>query len=136
MALISLVFILALALHYAASQFENFPPALRGMAARVTENIRPLSYWGVIYGILALVLSPLTADDGSELAVHLLANAMIFLMALPLALDMVLERHHEKVPAVLVAELRNLVGWITRNEKAVALAGGIMAVLLFVTMLG
>lgn len=132
MGIFSLFFIAVFSLLFISRGWEKKPEAVVKAVDKIMENIDTLSFAGFIYGLVAIILTPLVAPrGGGELLICLFSNVLISLMALPYALQHIENKYRDKVNASVMAELKNFVGFVTRHEKNIGLLGGVLTVMLF-----
>lgn len=132
--IISLFFLLAFSALYAEKSIQKRPAFLSKAAAKVAENVDALSFWGFVYALAALILTPLFLTGGFTVMIMVLSNMFLLLMVLPFTLDRLVETAGDKIPGSLASEFRQLVEGISRREKIMAYAGAGMAFLLFAVL--
>jgi hypothetical protein len=135
MGIASLFFLIGFTLLYASKSLENKPGFVDRAAEKIHDNIDAFTTWGLVFGLIALVLTPLARMYGTlEVVIRVAANILIICMTLPYTLDMLLGKYQARVGDVLAAELRKLTSFVTSNEKAFAWAGIVTSVLLFAVL--
>jgi hypothetical protein len=131
---ISFFFLVAFSIVYVGKTLTGKPAFLEKAEQKITDNLHQIAFWGFGYSIVAILLTPVFAHGNFALLVQLAANIVLFMMALPYALDQLLAKYPDKVPAALIGELKNLVGIVGKKEKAVGYAGAALSFLLFLTL--
>lgn len=135
MALTSLILILVFTALYLHKSLEKKPEVLTKVVDKITPHIDQVGFWGVIYGLVAMVLTLLFGYSSLDMLVRLLTNFMIALMALPFVLDRLIAFVQQKVSnPVIIDEIRNLVGWVSKNERFIGYMGALCSVVLFVVL--
>lgn len=131
MGLITLFFLVIFTLLYLSKSLQNKPQLMTQAVEKITDNLDQVSLWGAIYGLAAAVLTLIMIYSGAEMLIRLASNVLIVLMTLPFVFDRALAKFQEKLNPVIVTESRNLVGWITKQEKYIGYAGAVCSLLLF-----
>jgi hypothetical protein len=134
MGLITLVLVLAFSLLYLSKSLEKKPAAMSQAVDKINMHIDQLAFWGAIYGLVMAILTLIMGYSGSDMFVRLLANIMIVVMALPFVFDRLLAKFGEKVNPAIQEEAKNIVGWITKQEKYIGYVGAAIGVLLFAVL--
>lgn len=128
---ISLLLLGSFSLLYLSASWADKPGFIIKAVAFLQENIKKLSIIGVVYGLFAIIIVPLTRATGMEIIVTLLANILIVLLALPYAFDMIVEKLGDKVNPTLRDESHKLIHWITINGRIMGIIGAVFTLLLF-----
>ena len=131
LAFLTFVFMLAFTLVYLGKSLEKKPAFLTRMVDTITNHMDQVSLWGGGYGLLAALLTLLTVSNPTYMLICLASNILIVLMALPFVFDRAVDKFQAKANPAFIDEGRNLVGWVTRNEKYLAYVGVVCTVLLF-----
>ena len=134
MGLITLLVTIAFTVLYYGRSMEKKPEPLVLVTNKIMTHVGQIAYWGGVYGIVAAFLTLLMRYGISDMFIRLLNDVMICLMALPFIFDKLTEKYNGKVNAAILEEARNLVGWVSRNEKAVSYIGTVCAARLFFTL--
>jgi hypothetical protein len=132
--LITLFFLLCFTVLYLSKGLATRPEWLSKAAEKVTDNVQVLSFWGLIYSVIAVVLTPLIVRGGGTILVGVLSNALLFFLILPYMMEHLLQKYQDKVPAPVVEELKNAVAFITSREKIAGYVGAGFSFLLFVVL--
>lgn len=132
--LITFFVLAAFSLLYINAFWSGKPEFVEKAVAFLKGNLTNLALFGVFYGLIAALLTPITVFNSTELLVRLVANILIFLMALPYAIDRLVEKYGDKMNAAIIEEVRNIVGHVTRQEKIVGIVGTAVTVLLFAVL--
>lgn len=133
--LLSFVFILLLTLFYVSKTLATKPAPLVQVVDKVNAYINQIALWGSVCGVLGVLLTLMVSYTGGEMMIRLLANLMIVLMALPFIFDKLAAKFRDKINPAIEEEAKNLVGWITRQEKYVGYAGAVFCLLLLGVMI-
>ena len=131
MGLITLLFLLALTLSYFGKFWEGKPDFIAGIIDKINANMSQVALWGALYGLVMIVLTLVMGYSGGDMIVRFLANLMIVIMALPFVFERLLAKFESKINPAIATELRNIVGWITRQQKYVSYAGLALCLILF-----
>lgn len=134
MALITLILLVAFTMIYLARSLDNKPAWLTAAVDNIMAYIDPLSFWSIIYGLVALLMAALLVHTPLDIMVRLLANAMIILLALPYAFQKLVARFQGEENAAILESLHDIVNGITRHEKTAAFVAAGTAVVLFAVM--
>lgn len=135
MGFVSLFFLIVFTLHYVGNSLENKPDFIVSAIDKIEANIDNLAFWGLFFGLLATILTPMAHVNNSfELLVRFVANIWIVVLALPLSLDHLLEKYKEKLSEPLAEELRNIGSAVTRRGKVFGYTGAVLCVMLFAMM--
>jgi len=134
MALITLLVVLAFTALYFSRAFEKKPVQLVQVTDKMMVHIGEIAKWGAIYGLVAFVLTLLSRYTLGDLLIRLVNNALICVMALPFVFGKIVERYQGKINVAIIDEAKNLVGWISANEKGMSYVGAISAAALFLTL--
>jgi len=132
--IISLFFLVAFTLLYLSKALANQPAFMVKAVDKITANIEPLAFWGVVYSLVAFILTPLLVSGGFTVMIMLLANILLFLLALPYTLEHMLAKYPDKVSPAIARELKSLVGAVTDREKVAGYAGAALSFLLFLAL--
>ena len=133
MGLVTLFFLIVFTLFYLSKSFEKKPAFLDTVVNRIQDNLAKVSMWGLIYGLVAIVLSPvMVASDSMGVLMRLVANFLIVAMTLPYTLDRILEKI--KMNETVSSEIKSSINWITKNEKIIGYIGAAVALLLFAVL--
>jgi hypothetical protein len=131
MGLITLLIAIAFTVLYFGRSLEKKPEQLVRVTGIMMTHIDKIARWGGAYGITATVLTLVIGYSAGDMLIRLVNNLMICMMALPFIFDKLTEKYHGKVNAAIMEEARNLVGWVSRNEKYLSYAGATCAAVLF-----
>jgi len=134
MGLITLLIALAFTALYINRSLEKKPELLTRLTDQMMAHIDKVARWGAGYGIAACIFTLLIRYNLGDMVIRLINNAMICMMALPFIFDQLTEKYHGRVNAAIMEEAKNLVGWVSRNEKFVGYIGAVCAALLFFTL--
>lgn len=134
MALASLLLLLVFCALYLHRVLPNPPAALVKVTDKVSPHLEPLAFWTVIYGLVAILLTPIFVWGTLDVVIRLLANATLVIMALPAAYGQINTRMGGKVNEAIAESLADMIRGIERQQKFVGYAGCAMAVLLFAVM--
>jgi hypothetical protein len=132
--LVTLAFLICFTIIYISKGLESKPEWLSNAAARLTGNIQLLAFWGLFYSVAAILLSPIMVESRGLMLVVFLSSIVLFLLTLPYMLDYLLGKYPDKVPAAVVNELKNAVGFVTSREKLAGYVGGGISFLLFLML--
>ncbi len=132
--LISLAFLVAFTMLYLSKSMASKPKFMEDVVAKISANIETLSFWGVLYGLGAGLLSMIMARDPMELFIGFAAHVFLIVMALPYSFDRLSAKCAGKVNEAIMSETKSLVGWFTRQEKYIGYAAVAVAVLYFAVL--
>jgi hypothetical protein len=131
MGLITFFLLGAFSLLYISKSIPNKPAFVDKAVTAIADNIDKLAMIGVIYGLIAAFLTPLTNMGVIDMLVRLLANLMIVILALPYTFDKIVAKYQEHLNGPIVEEFSILVKRIVRQEKLFGIIGTSLTVLLF-----
>lgn len=131
MGLITFLMLGAFSLLYISKTWENKPAFVQTAVDFLNRNLEMLAIVGLVYGLVAAILTPIMIYLPLDMFVRLIANVMIIVMALPYSFDKIATKYSGKMNSAVEKEGRNFVGWISANEKTVGIAGAVVTVLLF-----
>lgn len=131
MGLISLLFLVAFTLVYFGKFWESKPDFVAGLIDKITAHLGRLALWGTVYGLVMIVLTLIMGYNFGDTMIRFFANILIVVMALPFVLDRLLAKLEGKMNPAILTELKNIVGWVTRQEKYVSYAGIVVSLILF-----
>jgi len=134
MGLITLVFLLTFTTLYLSKSMEKKPELVTMVVDKITIHLDRISLWGAGYGLIGAVLTLLMVYSGGDMFVRLLANVMIFLMALPFMFEQLLPKFQEKMNPAFIEEAKNIVGFVTKQDKYIGYAGAVVSLLLFAVL--
>lgn len=132
--IITLFFLVCFSILYVSKGLENKPEWLAKAADSVGRNAETLAFYGLIYSLIAALLSPVGVAGEFRAMLAFLANAVLFLLVLPYALDHLLAQHETKVPAGVARELKNIAAAVTQREKTMGYIGAGFAFVLFIAL--
>jgi hypothetical protein len=132
--LISLVFLVAFTMLYLSKSMASKPKFMEDAVAKISANIETISFWGVIYGLAAGVLSMIMARYRMELFVGFAAHVLLIVMALPYSFDRLSAKCAGKVNEAIMTETKSLVGWFVRQEKYIGYAAAVVTLLYFAVL--
>jgi hypothetical protein len=130
MGLITLLVVVALTALYFSRSMDKKPPQLLRVTDIMTEHIE-YANWVFLYGLVALFFTLLLHYDLGDMLIRIANNALICLMTLPFLFDKWTAKYHGKVNAAIIEEARNIVGWVSHNEKITSYIGAVLATVLF-----
>ncbi len=135
MGLITLLLVVAFTALYLSKSLEKKPEMLVRVTEKITPHIDQVALYGAAYGVVAAVLTLIMHYNTVEgMLARLASDVLICAMALPFIFDQLAAKYRGKVNVVILDELRNLVGWVSRNEKIVGYAGGVCSLMLFAVL--
>lgn len=132
--ILSFVFLLSFTLIYVSKSLEKKPAAVTQVVDKINANVNQIALWGAVCGAVGALLTLIVSYSGGEMTIRLLANVMIVLMALPYIFDKLVTKFGDKINPAIESEAKNLVGWISRQEKYVGYAGAVFTFLLLYAM--
>ena len=121
MGLITVALLAALGLLLCGGAIKNKPPFLEKLIAQIKTQTDNLGLWGVVYGLVALFLTVVGTSDQVTLALRLLGNALIVVMALTIGFDRIMGFFPKFNPAVR-DEFRTVVNKIAANGTWIGFA--------------
>lgn len=131
MGLITFFLLGALSLLYISKSIPNKPEFINKAVAAISDNIEKLAMIGVIYGLIAAFLAPLTVVGVVDMLVRLFANLMVVVLAMPYTFDKIVAKYQEHLKGPVVDELGTLVKRIIDQEKLFGIIGTVFTILLF-----
>lgn len=131
MGFITLIVLVVLTLIYMGKFWDSKPAFIAKAAAVIDEHAEKVAFWGGAYALVAFLLTLALGYSGGDMIVRLAANALVFLMALPLAMEEVTRHLGGKLGPSVMDEVRNLGAWATRQEKYLGYAGVAVSLILF-----
>ena len=131
LAFLTFLLTLTFTLLYFSKGIEKKPAFLAKIIDTLTQHLNQIALWGSGYGVVAIVLTLLTASNPTYTLICLASNILVVLMALPFALDSVADKFRDKINTVVLEEAKSLAGWVTGHEKYVSYVGMVCSVLLF-----
>jgi hypothetical protein len=135
MGLITLIVIIAFTAFYLGRSMEgNRPEQLTLVVDKMIAHIDLIAKWSGIYGVAAAALTLVMRYTPGDMLIRLVCNVLICLMALPFIFNRLTEKYHGKVNAAIMEEAKNVVGWISRNEKYVSYIAAACSAILFFTI--
>lgn len=133
--LITLFFLGCFTFLYVGRSLDEKPPfVLRGVE-RIEVSLGQLGFWGLVFGLVALVLTPGFVPGSNFKLIVFLSNVTLALAALPRALETVLKKWPDKFSEGLTKDLRALAAAIEAREKYVGYAGAFFCFFLFISLL-
>jgi hypothetical protein len=133
--LVTLAFLIAFTLFYIGKSMTKKPEWLGKAVDNIVAHLDTIAFWGVIYGLVAIVLVVLLGNyDALLLFVSLIANVLVIVMALPFSFEKLSAKLEPKANAAVAETLRDLVGGVSRNEKYIGYAGAVIAFLMFAVL--
>jgi len=131
MGLITLLVAIAFTALYFGRSMDKKPEPLARVTNMMMPHIDQIAKWGALYGVVASALTLLWGYGLGDMLIRLVNDLLICMMALPFIFDKLTEKYHGRVNAAIMEEARNLVGWVSRNEKNMSYAGAACAAVLF-----
>lgn len=132
--LITLILLGAFSLLYVSKSITQKPEFVTKALKFISDNIDMLALVGLIYGIIAAMLTPLTALSTTEMLIRFLANLMLVVLALPYTFERLATKYADKMNEAFVSEFRAFTGRIMSNEKIFGIAGAVIALFLFAVL--
>lgn len=132
--LITLILLGAFSLLYVSKSIAQKPEFISKALKFITDNIEMLALIGLIYGIIASVLTPVTTASSTEMLIRFLANIMLVVLALPYTFERLATKYADKMNEAFVSEFRAFTGRIMSNEKIFGIAGAVIALFLFAVL--
>ena len=133
--LATLIFAAAFSLLYASKMMSQKPAVVDKLVSKIGENLETLSYWGVIYGLIAAFITPIFYQDAYDILSGMFAAAMVVLMALPYSFEKITSKIGKNINPAVIESLRDMHVGIVKFEKIIGNLGIAAAVLLFAVML-
>ncbi len=131
MGLITLLLLLAITVLYLEKTIENKPAFLNNISVLLHNNIKILTFWGALYGVVGIILTPTMAYSGGDVLIRVVANLMIIIMALPFIFDIYAEKLEEKTNPIVKKELSRAIEGIKKQEKIIGYIAAVICILLF-----
>jgi hypothetical protein len=134
MGLVTLALITTFSLLYLSKSLGKKPAVITRVVDLISNNLDKVALWGAAYAFIAAVLTLVMVYNAGDMLLRLVANLMIVVMALPIVFERMLPKFQEKLNPVIVEESKNLIGWVTKQEKYVGYAGAALSLLLFAVL--
>lgn len=134
MGLVTLVLLFAFVALYLSKSLDKKPEAMTSAVEKISGNLDKLALWGGAYGVAATLLTPVMGFGGGDMFIRFISNVMIMMMALPFVFNRFLPKFEEKLNPAILEEVKNFVGFITKQEKYVGYAGAVIGILLFAVL--
>lgn len=134
MGLITLAFLLSFTILYLSKTMEKKPALAARAVETITTHLDKIALWGAGYGIVGALLTLVMVYGGGDMFIRLIANIMIFLMALPFVFEQMLPKFQEKMNPAIIEEAKNIVGFVTKQDKYIGYAGAVVSLLLFAVL--
>lgn len=129
--LITLILLGAFSLLYISKSMNNKPDFITKAVNFISENLEMIALIGLIFGIIAAILTPIAAKDTTEMLIRFIANLLLVVLALPYTFERLATKYSDKINEALVTECRGFTGKILAHEKAFGIAGCVVTLLLF-----
>lgn len=114
MGLITVGMLAALGLLLCGEAIKNKPAFLETLIEKLKSQTETLGLWGVIYGFVALFLTMVGTSDQVTLALRILGNVLIVVMAFTIGFDKIMGFFPKFNPVVL-EETRGVIAKIRSN---------------------
>jgi len=135
MGLITLLLLGTFTLLYVSKAVPKKPEYMQKALAFISENMRYLAMAGVIYGLIAVCLTPIMRNVVPlDMFIRMWANVLLALMALPYCFERIISHHKEKINSAILGEVRGLVNTVIAWEKIVGIIGVVTCLALFATV--
>lgn len=135
MGLITLVFLLAFTALYLSKSLEKKPEFVNQAVEKINTNLDKVALWGAAYATIGVFLTLIIGySSAGGMLVRLLANIMVIVMALPFIFEQLLPKFEAKVSAGVVEKTRAAIACVTKQEKYIGYAGGVISLLLFAVL--
>lgn len=131
MGIITLLLLGAFTLIYASGWIPKKPPFIEKAIAFLFDNMKYLGVGAFVYGLIDAIITPLQVPNVEYMAVRMLSDILIVVMALPFCFDKLVEKHKHKINTAVLEEVSSSIGWVRANAKIVGAAGVVMTILLF-----
>jgi hypothetical protein len=132
--LITLAFLVSFSIIYLAKGLEKKPEQLDKAAGWLSARIEMLAFWGLIYSVIAAILSPIAVWSNVLRIFVFLSNVALFALTLPYMVDHIENKYADKVPASVTAELKKLAALVEKHQKNAGYAGAALSFLLFILL--
>jgi hypothetical protein len=129
--LITLILVLAFSALYVSKSLGKKPEPLALVVDKMNAHINDVAFYGSIWGAAAAVITLGSHFGLGALLVRLAANVAICIMALPYIIDRLVTKYQGKINTVILEEAKNLVAWVSKNEKIIGYIGAACGVALF-----
>lgn len=115
-----------------SSAIPKKPPALEKALEFIKLHLNYIALGGFIYGFVAMCITPIAIKPPLNMAICLVGNLLIVIMALPFSFTKLVSGHGEKVNAAILKETKSAIDWISGKDKYFGFAGAVVCGLLFV----
>ena len=132
--LITLIMLGAFSLLYISKSIATKPDFINKILKFITDNIEMIALIGVIYGIVAAILTPIASLSSTEMLIRFIANLLLVVLALPYTFDRLVVKYGHKMNSAITEEVRALINRITGLEKIFGIIGCVVTVLLFAVL--
>lgn len=133
--LVTLFFLIVFTLLYVSKGLGKKSEGMQKAVDKITDNLDQLAFWGAIYSLAAIVLTPLVSNAGMLFVlVAIVANVLVFVMALPFAFDKLTRGKEEKFNAAILETCSDIITNVTKYEKTIGFVGAGVAFVLLAVM--
>lgn len=115
-----------------SSAIPKKPPAVEKALAFIKLHLNYIALGGLIYGFIAMCITPIAIKVPTNMAICLVGNLLIVIMALPYSFSKFVSGHGEKVNAAILKETKSTIDWISSKDKYFGFGGAVVCGLLFV----
>lgn len=131
MALITIILLGALSLLYISKGLKSKPDFITKAVDFIAANIEWIALWGIIFALVAMLVTPFSNYFAIDVFSRIFANLMIIVLALPFSLEKMLAKAGDKMNEALAEVLRDITAAILRYEKTIGIVGACAAAFLF-----
>jgi hypothetical protein len=131
MGLITLALLLAFTAIYLSKSFSKSPAFVTKAVGKINDNLDQVALWGSAYALACVLLTPILVYSGGDMFIRLISNLLIITLALPYVAEQLLPKFQEKINPAIFEEIKNIVGWVSKQEKYLGYAGAAVSVILF-----
>ena len=115
-----------------SSAIPKKPAAVEKALTFIKLHLNYIALGGLVYGFIAMCSTPIAIKAPVNMAICLVGNLLIVIMALPYSFTKLVSGHGEKVNAAILKETKSAIDWITSKDKYFGFAGAVLCGLMFV----
>jgi hypothetical protein len=129
--LISLLLLGAFSLLYVSKTLGTKPEFVTKAVDFITKNIDTLALVGLVYGLFAILMTPVVTYGAAGILVRMLCNIVLVVLTMPYAFEKIVAKSEGKINEAIASEFRNFINWTAGQEKIMGYSGAVATVMLF-----
>jgi hypothetical protein len=119
-----------------SSAIPKKPASVEKALEFIKHNLNYIALGGMLYGFIALCATPIAIKVPVNMAIALVGNLLIIIMALPYSFSKFVSSQGAKVNAAILKETKSTIDWISSKDKYFGFAGAAVCVGLFIASFG